>query len=531
MAIFDRLFSRPDFLALKMWRPGVFVLSVLMLSGTGSVLAQSPYLRTSTAFANQAAADADTLVVLVPAGVPVSLPYWADSTREQVGRAMVATQFTGEAASQQEILAPVGLAVDRLILLGVGNPAELPRHQAETMGAALSVRINATRAQTVVLDSSLIADTAQAARLAAEVAHGVDLRNYRFDRYKSEPPARPAQSWQWVVSDVDTARQAYDQLAALAHGVFTARELTNLTGGDGYPAAFAEYARQRLAPLGVEVTILTPEQVLEQGMGSLYGVSQGSQHKAHLLVAHWQGSDDQPIALVGKGNTFDTGGYNLKTDANSILQMQGDKAGGAAVVGAVMALAGQRAAVNVVGVVPLSQNAISGEALLPGDVVTAGNGKTIEVASTDAEGRLILADGIWYAREHFNPRAIADIATLTGAKTTALGTAYSAIFTNQPEIRDSMTYAGELTGELVWPLPLNNYPGIIDSRIADMRNTGTPGAQAGAIFLQQFAQDTPWVHIDMASEALGSSASGINPEGATGHGVRLLAEWVKLFAN
>jgi leucyl aminopeptidase len=485
MAIFDRLYSGPNLFALKTWRPGVFVLSLLVLATTGPVLAQSPYLRTSTTFVSQAAANADALVVLVPAGVLVSLPAWADSTRDQVGRAMVATQFTGEAASQQEILAPVGLAVDRLILLGVGNPAELPRHQAETMGAALSVRINATRAQSVMLDSTLIADTAQAARIAAEVAHGV----------------------------------------------FTARELTNLTGGDGYPAAFAEYARQRLAPLGVEVTILSPEQVLEQGMGSLYGVSQGSQHKAHLLVAHWQGSDDQPIALVGKGNTFDTGGYNLKTDANSILQMQGDKAGGAAVVGAVMALAGQRAPVNVVGVVPLSQNAISGEALLPGDVVTAGNGKTIEVASTDAEGRLILADGIWYAREHFNPRAIADIATLTGAKTTALGTAYSAIFTNQPEIRDSMTYAGELTGELVWPLPLNNYPGIIDSRIADMRNTGTPGAQAGAIFLQQFAQDTPWIHIDMASEALGSSASGINPEGATGHGVRLLAEWVKLFAN
>jgi leucyl aminopeptidase len=271
----------------------------------------------------------------------------------------------------------------------------------------------------------------------------------------------------------------------------------------------------------VEVTILTPEQVLEQGMGSLYGVSQGSQHKAHLLVAHWKGSDDQAIALVGKGNTFDTGGYNLKTDSASILQMQTDKAGGAAVVGAIKALAGQRVAVNVVGVVPLSQNAISGEAILPGDVLTAADGTTIEVASTDAEGRLILADGIWYARHHYNPRAIADIATLTGAKTTALGTAYSAIFTNQPEIRDSLSLAGEITQELVWPLPLDNYSGIINSRIADIRNSGTPGAQAGAIFLQHFAGDTPWA----------DSASGISAAGATGHGVRLLAEWVKLFSD
>lgn len=509
----------------------VFVLAMTAFFAT-TVFAQTAYLQTSTEFSNQPATSADTLVVLVPSGLAtVALDGWAQTTVEQVRRAMAAQDFTGAAAQQLELLAPSGLAVDRLLLAGTGVPQALPRHQAETIGAALSVRINASNASTVELNTLLLTDTEQAARIAAEIAHGLDLRNYRFDRYKSEPAPRPAQRFHWQVAEHTAAQQQYALLSALAQGVFTARELTNLTGGDGYPAAFAEYALQQLAPLGVDVTILTPEQVLEQGMGSLYGVSQGSQHKAHLLVAHWQGSGDQVIALVGKGNTFDTGGYNLKTDGNSIVQMQGDKSGGAAVVGAIQALAGQRAAVNVVGIVPLSQNAISGEALLPGDVVTAGNGKTIEVFSTDAEGRLILADGIWYARHHFNPRAIADIATLTGAKNTALGTAYSAIFTNEPEIRDSMTYAGELTQELVWPLPLNNYPGIIDSRIADMRNTGSPGAQAGAIFLQQFAEDTPWVHIDMASEALSATANGINPEGATGHGVRLLAEWVKLFAD
>lgn len=511
----------------------VFSMVLLMAAVVpGSVIAQSPYLQTTTGFSDQPTANADTLVVLVPSGLAdVRLDSWTQPTVDQVSRAMAAQDFTGAAAQQMELLAPSGLSVDRLVLVGVGQPAALPRHQAETIGAALSVRINGSKAAVVEINTHLINDAGEAARIAAEIAHGVDLRNYRFDRYKSSPAARPAQRYHWQVAARADAEQAYALLAALAQGVFTTRELTNLTGGDGHPAAFAEYALQQLAPLGVEVTILTPEQVLEQGMGSLYGVSLGSQHRSHLLVAHWKGSEDQVIALVGKGNTFDTGGYNLKTDGASILLMQGDKAGGAAVVGAVQALAGQRAAVNVVGIVPLSQNAISGEALLPGDVVTAGNGKTIEVASTDAEGRLILADGIWYARHHFNPRVIADIATLTGAKNTALGTAYSAIFTNEPEVRDSMIYAGELTQELVWPMPLNNYPGIIDSRIADMRNTGTPGAQAGAIFLQQFAEDTPWVHIDMASQALSSTARGINPEGATGHGARLLAEWAKLFAD
>lgn len=499
----------------------------LLMAGT----ANAQYLQTSTRFAAQSAAQADSLVVLVPADATVALDGWSQATSDQVARAMRAAGFTGAAGQQELLLAPVGLPADRLVLMGVGQTAELPRHRAETMGAALSVLINDSTANLIEVNTQLIADTGEAARIAAEIAHGIDLRNYRFDRYKSEPEPRPAQSYHWHVAAVSDAQQAYDLLSAMAQGVFTARELTNLPGGDGFPAAFAEYALQQLAPLGVDVTILNPEQVLELGMGSLYGVSQGSQHKAHLLVAHWKGSDDPVIALVGKGNTFDTGGYNIKTDSASILQMQSDKAGGAAVVGAVKALAGQRAAVNVVAVVPLSQNAISGEALLPGDVVTAGNGKTIEVASTDAEGRLILADGIWYARHHFNPRVIADIATLTGAKNTALGTAYSAIFTNEPEIRDSLILAGELTQELVWPLPLDNYSGIIDSRIADMRNSGTPGAQAGAIFLQQFAEDTPWVHIDMASEALTATASGINPAGATGHGVRLLAEWVKLFSD
>jgi len=211
--------------------------------------------------------------------------------------------------------------------------------------------------------------------------------------------------------------------------------------------------------------------------------------------------------------------------------MQGDKSGGAAVVGAMMALAGQQVPINVVGVIPLSQNAISGEATLPGDVSTAGDGTTIEVASTDAEGRLILADGIWYARETFNPRVIVDIATLTGAKTTALGTEYSAIFSNHDDLVNTMRAAGDLTRERVWQLPLDGYGSIVNSRIADIRNTGTPGAQAGAIFLQHFAGDTPWLHIDMAGQALSDSARGINPPGATGHGVRLLTEWVKIYAN
>jgi leucyl aminopeptidase len=286
-----------------------------------SAVASAQYLETTTWFSTQSAQQADSLVVLVPSGAAVSLSDWSQATTDQVLRAMSAAEFTGATGQQLLLLAPAGLSVDRLILLGLGDPAELPRHRAETIGAALSVMINDTNAATVEVNTRLIADADQAARIAAELAHGIDLRNYRFDRYKSEPDPRPAQTFHWQVAEDSAAQQSYALLSALAQGVFTARELTNLPGGDGFPAAFAEYARQQLAPLGVEVTVLTPDQVLEQGMGSLYGVSQGSQHKAHLLVAHWKGSDDQAIALVGKGNTFDTGGYNIKTDSASILQM------------------------------------------------------------------------------------------------------------------------------------------------------------------------------------------------------------------
>ncbi|WP_228517650.1 leucyl aminopeptidase family protein [Aliidiomarina indica] len=513
------------------WTAGIFSIAVGFLLAT--FVASANYLQTTTSFTQQSVHQGDTLVVLVPEGTDsVSLSGWGDATTAHIQRAMRAADFEGKARQQIEVLAPTDLEFSRLILLGVGNPSELPRHTAEEMGAALAAHIQGSKASNIVLDSRLLTNPGVTADVVSAIAHGVDLRSYRFDRYKSEPAERPAQRYQWVVGNAPAVERAYSQLHALAQGVFVARELTNLPGSDGYPAAFAEYARQQLEPLGVVVTILDREQIKELGMGSLLSVSEGSKHKSHLLIAHYKNNDDeQPIALVGKGNTFDTGGYNLKTASASILRMQTDKAGGAAVVGAVKALAGQQASVNVVGVVPLSRNMISEQATLPGDVVVAGDGTTIEVANTDAEGRLILADGIWYAREHWNPRVIADIATLTGAKVGALGTEYSAIFSDHENILSTLREAGDLTRERVWQLPLDGYENVVRSRIADMKNTGAPGAQAGAIFLRHFAGDTPWVHIDMAGNALIDSASGINPEGGTGYGVRMLTEWVKIYSR
>ena len=492
----------------------------------------APYLDTRHTFADRMPESGDALVLLVPEGAAApALDGWSAATRDHVSRAIAAGGFTPTAGAELEVLAPVGLDFGRLILLGVGTVASTERHQAERIGASLSARLNRTAAQAVVVSTALLEATEAGAALTAAVAHGIDLRNYRFDRFLSSPGPRPAQAFTWHSANPELLDGRYQLLRALAEGVFTARELTNLPGRIGFPEAFAEHARAVLEPLGVEVTLLGPEEVRALGMGSLYSVSQGADGnmRSHLLVVRWRGSGGDPIALVGKGNTFDTGGYNLKTDGSSIIRMHTDKAGGAAVVGAVQALAGQNAPVHVVGVVPLSINLISGSATLPGDVVTAGDGSTVEIGSTDAEGRLILADGLWYAREHLDARALVDIATLTGAKIGALGTQYSALFTRDARIEQTLRAAGQLTGERVWPMPLAGYEGITRSRIADQINTGAPGAQAGALFLEHFAGDTPWAHIDMAGDAFVAIPQGIHPEGSTGHGVRLLTEWVLEF--
>lgn len=487
----------------------------------------APYLHTQHTFTDRMPASGDVLVLLVPEGVSApALAGWSRATRDHLSRAIRAGGFTPAAGAELEVLAPVGLDFGRLILLGVGKVGSTERHRAELIGASLSARLNNIDAKTVVVSSALLQASEDAAALTAAVAHGLDLRNYRFDRYLSNARPRPAQAFTWQSANPNRVEERYRVLRALAEGVFTARELTNLPGRIGYPKAFAEFVRAALEPLGVEVTVLGPEEVRALGMGALYSVSQGSDMGAHLLVARWRGSGGAPIALVGKGNSFDTGGYNLKTDRASILRMHTDKAGGAAVVGAVQALAAQRAPVHVVAVVPLSINMISGDASLPGDVVRAGDGSTIEIGSTDAEGRLILADGLWYAREHLNARVLVDIATLTGAKVTALGTEYAALFTRDPQLERTLRAAGQLTDERVWPMPLVGYEGVTRSRIADQINTGSPGAQAGAIFLEHFAGETPWAHVDMASDAFVASSQGIHPEGSTGYGVRLLTEWV-----
>ncbi len=279
--------------------------------------------------------------------------------------------------------------------------------------------------------------------------------------------------------------------------------------------------------------MLDEKQIKKLGMGALLGVGQGSDAPARLVTMLWQGNpsakDKRPAALVGKGITFDTGGYSLKPPGG-MERMKYDMAGAGAVIGAMMALAGRKAKANVVGVVALAENMVSGGAMRPSDIVTTMSGQTVEVLNTDAEGRLVLADALWYTQEKFKPRAIVDLATLTGAMVVALGHEYAGMFSNDDTLSAQLTKAGEGVSELLWRFPMNEaYDRDIDSPIADMKNIGSAG-EAGSItaaqFLQRFIQKgMPWAHLDIAGMAWENKGKPLYPKGASGYGVRLLEQF------
>jgi leucyl aminopeptidase len=323
---------------------------------------------------------------------------------------------------------------------------------------------------------------------------------------------------------------------AVAAGVLTARSLVNEPANILYPAEFANRT-MALKKLGVEVTALNEAAMRELGMGALLAVGQGSARESRVVIMRWSGTKGarhrakikpKPIAFIGKGVCFDTGGISIKPAAG-MEDMKGDMAGAACVVGLLQALAGRKANVDVVGVIGLVENMPGPEAQRPGDIVKSMSGQTIEVINTDAEGRLVLADLLWYVQDKFKPKVMVDLATLTGAITVALGQEHAGLFTNDDELGERLLAAGKATGEKLWQLPLGAaYDKMIDSKVADMKNTG--GRHAGSItaaqFLQRFVNNTPWAHIDIAGTGMGSPASEINQSWGSGFGVRLLDRFV-----
>ena len=479
------------------------------------------------AFAKPSLPKSGALVLLAYEGEkPSGVWQQADEvTGGAIARALEVASFKGAKGKSVTILAP-GADLTRVIVIGLGKPAEVTDRILNEAGgsavAALSADVNA----------ALACGTLSAGQ-AADVVLGSVLKAYRFDRYRTKEKAedKPKLARLTVLTgDAAKARAAWEDGKAVAAGVFLTRDLVSEPPNVLNPAEMAERCK-KLTSLGVKVEVLGPKEMQKLGFGALLGVAQGSVNEPRMVVMHWNGGNggkgkdkEKPVVFVGKGVTFDTGGISIKS-AGGMEDMKWDMAGAGTVVGLMAVLAGRKAKVDAIGLVGLVENMPSGTAQRPGDVVKSYSGQTIEVINTDAEGRLVLADVLYYAQEKFDPKFMVDLATLTGAIIVGLGHEYAGLFSNDDGLSQKLTQAGLATGEKLWRMPLDDaYDKQIRSEIADMKNIG--GRPAGSItaaqFIQRFVNKKPWAHLDIAGMAWSSKDSPCVPKGATAFGVRLL---------
>ncbi len=442
-------------------------------------------------------------------------------------RAAGADGFKGKSGSFLDILAPEKVAASRLLFAGVGKPADWKELDVIRLGGAICGRL-----PDAATDAAVILETAAGpltAEQAADVALGLRLRFYSFDRYRTKKKdgeeGSKKRSVTLLVADEKAARKAFKAREAIADGVDFARDLVNEPPNVLFPVEFAKRA-SALSRLGVDVEVLGEKEMRKLGMGALLAVGQGSARDSQVVVMRWDGGKDgeAPVCLVGKGVSFDSGGISLKP-GEGMQDMKGDMGGAAAVVGAMHALAARKARVNVVGLIGLVENMPDGNAYRPGDILTSMSGQTIEMINTDAEGRLVLADVLWYAKDRFKPKAMINLATLTGAIMVALGQEHAGLFSNNDDLAKGLAEAGLATGEKVWRMPLApEYDKLMDSQFADMKNAGGRygGAITAAQFLQRFVGDTPWAHLDVAGTAMNSTKGDLNRSWGAGWGVRLL---------
>jgi leucyl aminopeptidase len=451
-----------------------------------------------------------------------------------ISRALGAGRFTGARNQTLTILGQAG-DVARLLLLGVGKPRELDARSAEGLGGVIAAEANAAghKAVTVVVDP-VRGSRLSAGQIAAHLALGAQLRNYRFDKYKTKDKPEQKLSLETltvVLAGPAEARRAHDRLVPTIDAVFFTRDLVSEPANVLFPVEFARRARE-LTKLGVKIEILGEAEMKKLGMNTLLGVGQGSVRDSQLLVMRWMNGpkSQKPLALIGKGVCFDTGGISLKP-AQGMEDMKWDMGGAGAVTGAMKLIAGRKARANVVGVCALVENMPDGNAQRPGDVVKSMSGQTVEVINTDAEGRLILCDAMWYAQEKFKPQAMVELSTLTGAIIVSLGHERAGLFSNNTQLSNKLRAAGSDVGEKLWRMPLgSNYDKLIDSDIADMKNVSN-GRDGGSItaaqFLQRFVQPgVAWAHLDIAGVAWSNKGNSTTPKGATAFGVRLLDRWV-----
>ncbi len=442
-----------------------------------------------------------------------------------VGQAAAAARFEGEAGSTAELFMPNGAEARRVVLAGLGDGDSDALY--ERAGGALAAKLQLSGEKTLVID---VTGHRQDSERAARLAYGALLRNWRYDvhRTKLKPNQKPSLEEIVVVGAGEGAEAAWTKLKAIADGVAFTRELVTEPANIIYPESFVERC-ERLKDLGVEITVLGPEEMAKLGMGALLGVAQGSRRPAQLLAMRWRGSDAEPVAFVGKGVTFDTGGISLKPGAG-MEDMKWDMGGAGAVAGAMMALAGRKAKAHVIGVCGLVENMPDGNAQRPGDVVTSMSGQTIEVLNTDAEGRLVLCDALTWVQKTYGVKTVVDLATLTGAMIISLGHEHGGLFSNDEGLADQLLASAKAAGDPLWRFPLSDaYDKLIDSPIADMKNIGPRygGSITAAQFLKRYIEDgVKWAHLDIAGMVWAAKPGATWDKGATGFGVRLIDRFV-----
>jgi len=472
----------------------------------------------------------DYALVLPVAGKDRSALGALGTAQKAVSAALERQRFEGEASSASEQFIDDNGSVRRLLVVGTG-PGSAPREASDKVGGTAAARLQTSGEKRAVIDLSGLGYDADA---AARVGLAAALRSWRYDRYRTKLKDNQKPTLEEIVvvgGDAGAAKRYEQRWAPVVEGVSLTRELVTEPANIIYPESFVERVRASIKGAGLEVEVLDRAAMEKLGMGALLGVAQGSVREARLLILKWNGGGKggQPVAFVGKGVTFDTGGISIKPAAG-MEAMKWDMGGAGAVVGALKALALRKAKANVVGVCGLVENMPSGAAQRPGDVVTTMSGQTVEVINTDAEGRLVLADAVTYVQRTFKPSTIIDLATLTGAILISLGHEWAGLFSNNDELAGKLQAAAEESGDKVWRMPLGEpFDRLIDSPIADMKNVGPRegGSITAAQFIQRFVDNgVKWAHVDMAGKAWADKASVTYDKGATGFGVRLLDQYV-----
>jgi leucyl aminopeptidase len=473
--------------------------------------------------------DGEYALVLPVAGKDRSSLASLGAVQQTVVGALDRQRFEGDASSVAEQFVDDGGTVRRVLVVGIGTDGATGEAAEKLGGAAVARLLTSGEAKVVIDLAGASFDDDGAARIGLAAA----LRSWRHDHYRTKlkDKQKPTLNEVVIVGGGKGASKRYEQRwAPVYEGVSLTRELVTEPANIIYPETFVERVRKSLEGSGVEIEVLDRAAMEKLGMGALLGVAQGSAREARMLVMRWNGGGaGQPVAFVGKGVTFDTGGISIKP-AQGMEAMKWDMGGAGAVAGAMKAIAGRKAKANIVGICGLVENMPSSTAQRPGDVVTTMSGQTVEVINTDAEGRLVLADAVTYVQRNYKPATIIDLATLTGAILISLGHEWAGLFSNNEELAAQLQQVGEASGDKLWRMPLAEpFDRLIDSPIADMKNVGPRegGSITAAQFIQRFVDNgVRWAHIDMAGKAWSDKPANTYDKGATGFGVRLLDEYV-----